>query len=92
MFMRIAIAAGLTSAVLAAAVASVPASAGPLYDAFCKGPTPTPQHVCDTIKAAEKNKPAAASAQLQANGDAASQLQASQPQASQSAQAKVKRR
>ncbi len=31
-----------------------PATAASLWDAFCKGPTPTPDWVCDAIKAAEK--------------------------------------
>ena len=58
MLTRIAIAAGLTTALLASAlIAAGSAHAGPLYDNFCKGSTPTPQHVCDTIKAHEARKP-----------------------------------
>ena len=42
------------SVALGFAFAANSASAGNLYDAFCKGSTPTPQYICDQIKAAEK--------------------------------------
>lgn len=41
------------SAMVVAAQAD-PAQAASLWDAFCKGSTPTPQYICDQIKAAEK--------------------------------------
>ena len=42
------------AATLGFAAAANTASAGHLYDAFCKGPTPTPDYICNQIKAAEK--------------------------------------